>query len=74
MLCSAAFAQEDSIVTLQQEVGGYYGCWDTYLESATSSDYKNFGIDNDPNDWTEYRNLEVRGYSATTGCRWSSSI
>jgi len=64
VLCLPAFAQgQDQVITLQQEVNGYTGCSDTYLESATSSDYKNFGIDNDPSDWTKYRNLEVRNYS-----------
>lgn len=59
-----AHAQDlDQTTTLQQGINNYWGCYDTYLESSSTSYYENFGIDNDPNDSTKYRNLEVRNYS-----------
>jgi hypothetical protein len=73
LMMAVAAQEQDGTRTLQQEVGGYYGCTDTYLEDSSSADHRNFGIDNDPNDWTQYRNLEVR-YSTVSYSQWVSLI
>jgi hypothetical protein len=66
-------AQTDGSIVLQQGVNGYAGCGDTYLNDGNANYYENYGIDNDPNDWTKYRDIKVR-YASGSYDQWDSLI
>ncbi|MGA2797257.1 MAG: DNRLRE domain-containing protein [Thermoguttaceae bacterium] len=73
LFAATAIAQTDSTIVLQQGISGYTGCGDTYLDDGSSHYYENYGIDNDPNDWTKYRDIKVR-YSSGSYDQWDSLI
>jgi hypothetical protein len=70
---SIMFAQTDGSITLQQGINSYSGCYDTYLDDGDANYYENYGIDNDPDDWTKYRDIKVR-YSTTSYDQWVTLI
>jgi hypothetical protein len=73
LFSATAIAQTDSSIVLQQGISGYTGCGDTYLNDGSANYDENYGIDNDPNDWTKYRDIKVR-YASGSYDQWNSLI